>query len=360
MEIKNLHTSEQNIFYKTQTLKKYPTEFIKEYFEDESFEIKSVIVNKDSDIKYPKYLELELLEQMSLSNIEQMCSEVYLTLEILQIHETLEILQIHETYLTNCNKIFNIPLKFLIDYKNYEINNNIMCIEIPFSIFMDGIELISIYYSKFKFSLLNSQKYFVKCNIVSSVIYLESKFKEQLINNPHRQIIQSISSIEMSDDIPIEINFDLPSKNGLYKGFFIEQDKLKNIKEISMISYGDENYMEEYNYDYFMIKNKCMKISDNLLYFPLEENCSYLDKLSTGFEYLINDKRITDIKLYIKLIEKQSKICIYELTSNLLSICSSICGLAFGNDYKINLNYRKQIVAFLVSRNDNRFINKNK
>jgi hypothetical protein len=351
MENKKLHTSEQNIL--TQTLKKYPIEFIKEYFEYESFEIESVIINSDSDIKYPKYLELELLKQTSVLNIEQICSEVYLKLEILQIPETH---QTHQTHQTHHNKIFNIPLKFLIDYKNYEINNNIMYIEIPFSIFMDGMELISLYYSKFKFSLLNSQKYFVKCNIISSLIYLESNLREQLINNPHRQIIQTISSIEMSDDIPIEINLDLSSKNGLHKGFFIDQDNLKNIKEISAIYCGDENYVKEFNYDYFMIKNKSMKISNNLLYFSLEENCSYLDKLSTGFDHLINDKKITDIKLYIKPTDKYSKICIYELTSNILTICSGICGLVFGgkNHYENNLNYRKEIIVFLNEKFNNK------
>ena len=294
-----------------------------EYF-TEPFENNFLRMSRSSDTKCPEYLEIELNPQLNINNFINICHKVCLEMEI------------------EDQTILNIPLRFMNHLKNYETCDNKIYLSIPFQMFCDDIKLICLNYPSVIFKLTNVENNFISCNLISKGIYYDNQSRIQMRESEHDVIIQKLASTEINFTVQKnEFKYKMPY-DSIHKGFFIEVEDVDNINEIRLFL----NRHERTIYNRFLVRTKCIKINQHLLYFPLNYDKSYTDRTREGFEGSLNLSRIDSAVFNIKLDNLQSKICIYGLGSNMLRYSMGMGGLAFVfstihdyEEYNENVNY---------------------
>lgn len=262
------------------------------------------------DAIVPEYLEFKFLPNVSIENFKEMIYNVCLEMEI------------------GSQKILNIPLRFIMHLKNFEICDNKIYINIPFELFCNEIKLVALRYHNVDFILKNIQNinnYIQSCKLIVKGILYDQTIKNNLINNLREEIIQQLSSIELTSQESVnEFTYSLPF-NCVHKGFYIENENVNNINEITLKFNG----INRLTYNNFLIRTKCVKINENLLYLPMNYNKSPFDRTPEGFEGSENLTRLDNIKITIKLNTPTSKVCIYGLSLNILKTVAGMGGLGF-------------------------------
>lgn len=283
-----------------------PRNISTEYF-TENFENNILRMERRCDTKCPEYLEIELNPNIDTNNFKNVCHKVCFEMEI------------------GGQRILNIPLRFMMYLKNYEICDNKFYISIPFQMFCDDIKLICLQFHEVRFKLTNTENNFTSCKLISKGIYYDTPIRQEMNQNNHEHIIQQLSSTEIScsnqrNDFKYRMPFD-----SIHKGFFIECENVDEINEIKLQLNGNDRTC----YNRFLVRTKCIKINQQLLYFPLNYDKSYTDRTREGYEGSLNLSRIDSSIFNIKLDNLQSKICIYGLGSNMLRYSSGMGGLAY-------------------------------
>lgn len=311
-----------------------PRNLSTEYF-TENFENNILRMERRCDTKCPEYLEIELNPNIDRNNFNDICHKVCLEMEI------------------GGQRILNIPLRFMMYLKNYEICDNKFYISIPFQMFCDDIKLTCLLYHEVRFKLTNTENNFTSCNLISKGIYYDNPIRIEMVQNNHGYIIQTLASTEIScpnqrNEFKYRIQFD-----SIHKGFFIE---CENVDEINEIKLQLNNNVRTF-YNRFLVRTKCVKINQQLLYFPLNYDKSYTDRTSEGFEGSLNLSRIDSTILNIKLDNLQSKICIYGLGSNILRYRDGMAGLTHSFSSSVH-NYEEYNQSVYHTRHEqNNYIN---
>jgi hypothetical protein len=292
--------------YENTTLNIPPT-LSTEYFTHE-FSNNTLIMLRHCDTKCPEYLEIELNPNIDRNNFKNVCHKVCFEMEI------------------GGQIILSIPLRFMMHLKDYEICDNKFYVSIPFKMFCDDIKAICLGFHQLIFKLTNTENNFMSCKLITKGIYYDAQIRREMANNSHQHIIQQLASTELtcSNDRRNEFMYRMQFTS-IHKGFFIESENVDEINEIKLQLNGHDRS----HYNRFLVRTKCVKINQQLLYFPLNYDKSYTDRTTQGFEGSLNLSRIDLAKLYIKLDNPQSKICIYGLGSNMLRYSSGMGGLAF-------------------------------
>lgn len=302
--IQLIATGAQNLGYNI------PRNLVVSYFTEE-FQQNSFIMARECDIKIPEYLEIELSPNVNIENFKTICHKICLEIEM------------------GGQKILTIPLRFMIHLKKYEICDNKIYITIPFNLFCNEIKLLFLHYHEIRFKLTNIENNFVSSKLISRGIFYDTEIRRDLVSRGHEEIIQQLTSVEITCPNPRnEFKYNIPY-DGIHKGFYIECENVDQINEISLTL----NRHNRFTYNRFLVRSKCVKINENLLYLPLNFDKSQQDRTPEGFEGSLNLTRIDTTILNIKLDNLHSKICIYGLGSNLLRYLSGMCGLAYGNDF---------------------------
>lgn len=311
-----------------------------EYF-TENFENNILTMRRrDCDTKCPEYLEIELNPNIDRNNFKNICHKVCFEMEI------------------GREKILNIPLRFMMYLKNYEICDNKFYISIPFQMFCNDINLACLVFHEVKFKLTNTENNFTSCKLISKGIYYDDPIRSEMARNYSENIIQQLASTEIScPNQKNKFKYRMRFQN-IHKGFFIECENVDEINEIKLQLNGYDRTF----YNRFLVRTKCIKINQHLLYFPLNYDKSYTDRTSEGFEGSLNLSRINSSIFNIKLHNLQSKICIYGLTSNMLRYGSGMAGLAFRSfsthdyeEYNESGYYGNNIVSIIykpITNND--------
>jgi hypothetical protein len=277
-----------------------------EYFTEE-FSNNTLRMERNVDTKSPEYLEIELSEGLDQVNFKTICHKICFEMTI------------------GGQIILNIPLRFMMNLKEYEICDNKFYITIPFEMFCDDIRLIALPYHDTVFRLTNTENNFRSCKLISKGVFYDNNLRIPM-SRDHEHIIQCLESTEIlcsNENQFSQFNYNMNFK-GLHKGFFIESENVDQINEISLSLNGAQRLL----YNRFLVRTKCIKINQHLLYLPLNYDKSYTDRSNTGFEGALNLSRIDVSKLNIKLDCPQSKICIYGLGSTILRYMSGMAGLS--------------------------------
>ena len=313
-------TNSQNII-----LRNLATEYFTEEFINNTLQMV-----RNCDTKTPEYLEIELSEGLDQVNLDQVnfkhiCHKICFEMNI------------------GGQIILSIPLRFMMNLKEYEICNNKFYITIPFKMFCDDIRLFALAYHDTRFKLTNTENNFRSCKLISKGVFYDTNLRMPMARDPHEHIIQCLASTEIlctnflnGNEFQInQFNYNM-NFNGLHKGFFIESENVDQINEISLSLNGAQRFL----YNRFLVRTKCIKINQHLLYLPLNYDKSYTDRSNTGFEGALNLDRIDVTKLNIKLDCPQSKICIYGLGSTMLRYMSGMAGLS-SSSYNILHEYKE-------------------
>ena len=279
-----------------------------EYFTEE-FSNNMLRMGRDCDTKSPEYLTIELSEGLDQENFKNICHKICFEMSI------------------GGSPILSIPLRFMMNLKEYEIYDNTFYITIPFEMFCDDIRLAALQFHDTVFRLTNTENNFRSCKLISKGVFYDTNLRMPMARDPHEHIIQCLASTEIlctnflnGNEFQInQFNYNM-NFNGLHKGFFIESENVDQINEISLSLNGAQRFL----YNRFLVRTKCIKINQHLLYLPFNYDKSYTDRTPVGFEGALN---IIDVsKLNIKLDCPQSKICIYGLGSTMLRYINGMAG----------------------------------
>lgn len=291
-----------------------PRNLAVEYF-TESFNNGILEMSRDCDTKLPEFLELELSPNVNIETFKTITHKVCFEMSI------------------GGSPILSIPLRFMMHLKEYEVcENNQIYITIPFELFCGDIQLLRLQYHTVRFTLTNIEDHFASCKLISKGTYYDGSYRYGLIVNNHEEIIQQLSSIDVEvTSSPLlgerEFKYVIPF-HGMHKGFYIECENVNNIKEISLKLNGHDRFSYK---NRFMMGMMCKKVSQQLLYLPMNIGKFENDRTSGGFEGAINLSRIGSTLLTVKFERAQSRVCLYGLGSNILKTMSGMGGLAFGH-----------------------------
>jgi hypothetical protein len=281
-----------------------PTNVTESYF-TESFSNNILNMLRVCDTKCPEYLEIELNPNIDRNNFKKVCHKVCFDMII------------------GGELILTIPLRFMMHLKDYEICDNKFYVSIPFQLFCDDIKLIFIRFQEVIFRLTNTENNFTSCNLISKgKLYCTMQGPIPAFQSKEH-IIQYLASSELTSSNGIhEFSYNMPFDN-IHKGFFIECENVDEINELKLQFSG----LDRTIYNRYLVRTKCVKINQQLLYFPQNYDKSYTDRTTTGFEGSINLSRLNSSTLHIKLDNPQSKICIYGLGSNMIIYKDGMVGL---------------------------------
>lgn len=269
----------------------------------------SLEIKRSCDKQSFEFLEIELYPNIDKNDFKNICHKISLKLNISGL------------------TILELPLRFIMSLHEYEIVDNKLYLTIPFEMFYDDLILICLQYVCVNVLLCNAENIISSCKLILKKTYVDSPERSNFYNQSSTAVgintsVQILSSVELNfKKLRNEFSCDL--KYGLYKGFFIESDSVDEINEIKLID-NKENIIR--NYNTFLIKKKCIKISQNLLYFPMNIDKCYKNRNKSDFKGILYIETY-ECKIFIKFKTMQTKICIYKLNANILNYQGGYCNL---------------------------------
>ena len=230
--------------------------------------------------------------------------------------------------------ILSIPLSFLTSLtKPIKCGNSTYYIDLNFDMFFGKIiKLIKIQYSNINFSIhLDAINLFViNFGLVCNLTFLDNCKRKQLTTQFEEHTIQQIQMFNLNlVTSQNKFKFNVPF-NGLIKGFFIEAP-LQYLLNVKLLF----NTEIRYDYNKFLILQKCQKINENLLYIPFNPSKSFKDKSIESYEGSTNLSNIQLIEMEFEFetdIETKNKfnfIQILCLNSNILRYSNGFLSLKY-------------------------------
>jgi hypothetical protein len=297
-----------------------------EYYTYETTGVHPLRISREADIVNLEYLELTFCnpERNNLDDVKK----IILTMSI------------------GATIVEQFPLSLLINFNEPIICDGKMYINLCFDMFFGGIKLIGLEYSEVRVDLKYNDA--VSCisrfGIVSKLTYVEQHERLNISQNLFEEFIQQISFINIMTDLN-DINqtsnvYDiiLPFSN-ISKGFFIECNNVDNLNNINL----KFNSHERFNLNRFLVRTKCKKINQNLLYFPFNYDKNYSDRSAESYEGSPNLNIFGRIKLKLNFDNPINNVKIYSLNSNIYRQADGIGGLVytsflFSNTYDLRDN----------------------
>lgn len=224
--------------------------------------------------------------------------------------------------------ILKIPLSLLWNLNQPEIIDNKLYLKIPFDMFFGDINLCGLRNYDIKFSIDYSNIHLAgnyNMNIyhaqpmnfallcrTHSIDQRELRFYLDVSNNSIQQIssiqIHSLNNIN-SDEFRIRTN----RFRGFIKGFFIEATLVSQyLQEIKFYT----NQFIRFHYDAYLIRQKCVKISDDMIYFPFNPQELFSNNTNNSYRGSINFDGIESHFLNLKFLHRRQKVRIYVLSKN--------------------------------------------
>jgi len=253
----------------------------------------------------PEYLVCQLFENA--------------TIDFRTIYELLDTMMI--SLYVGTQHIIDFPLTLLWLLNEPQLVDNKIYIKIPFENFFGDINLITLNYSydiQLRINNNTLMNYVSQFDIMCKITIYSPHIRNQFIDMSNN-IIQHISSLSINTDITndsLEYRIRTNNFSGLTKGFFIEADDID--EDLIEIKYYLDSFLIR-NYDNFLIKNKTMKISNNLIYFAFNPNDSFVNNGRRDYNAIdgcINLSLVFNQVLNLKFKSPKKKVKIYGLNIN--------------------------------------------
>ena len=216
-------------------------------------------IKKESDIIVPEYLELQFSD-LNRDNLQDI-KKLVLIMEI------------------GGNKVQQFPLSLFMNLNEPIICDSKMYINLCFDMLFGKINLIGLEYHEVKFGFSrplynnNELNCLSRFGIVCKQTYVDATERRLLVTNYSESFIQQLSFINVKTDVNqtsdifhVRLPFSYISK-----GFFIECENVDHLNYINL----QFNYVDRFNLNRFLIRSKCRKINQYLLYFHFNKNNMY-------------------------------------------------------------------------------------
>ncbi len=287
-----------------------------------------ITLQRECDILEPKYLVFRFKDSNILNNVAS-------------INEILDgIIISYCATDTNNNEdiqIYTVKLRFLLNLENYEIIDDELYVNLHFTTFLDEINLIGLRLMPVSYVLRGTNDVFSSISILAKATFLDNQERINVARSLITFIMQSTYSMEINN-INTNILVQKLKFLGISKGLFIECDNVSNISNITLTL---DNKYDRIFYNKFLIKKLCIKITDKLLYVPLNPETNWKERTKESFDGAINFSRIENVILRIDFNDVVSRVTLYSL---------------YGNGYRqnqgfLNLEYIHDVTQFIINNN---------
>ncbi len=258
--------------------------------------------------------------------------------------------KINISYCLGERKIFNVKMRFLLNLENYEIVDNELYVNLHFNIFFNPINQAGLQNHTVYYVLDGIENNFESIHILSKGTYVDTHDRRNLVQSAFSSIMQTIDSIQFNN-----VNQNLFRKkivfNGVSKGLFIECDNINHINNITL----KINVYDRLSYNKFLIKKKCLKITDKLLYLPMNSGTNWSERTKESFDGAINFSRIDTIILQINFDSTISQVTIHNIYGNEFRQIGGMGGTAFSheiNPFKIEEYHNENIMITNIINNN--------
>jgi len=254
-------------------------------FKTYNFENSKLTLSRNADKLIPEYLILNLQDNnITLETIHNYAQNMYINLKI------------------GTQTLLNIPLSILWNLKEPEIFDDKLYLQIPFEMFFGNIHIFGLQFWEVSFNIINHTNL---ANYVSSYSLLcktyigDSRYRRNSIDTSNC-CIQQISSLEVKvsldnpENVSNEFKIITNMFPGFSKGFLIESS---NINELNYIQFYI-NDLIRISYNKFMIRNKCQRVNDTLIFLPFNPDISYSER---SFNSFIGSIHLSEAQSYLKL-----------------------------------------------------------
>ena len=282
--------------------------------------------NDDFTKLIPECIIFTISPDFNITSIDSLKSVVSNTILIFKVNSTI---------------ILKIPLQLLWNLKMPKIIGHKLYLFLPFEIFFGDINMFQIVQNDITFRLVPNTDVEDSC-ITNYNLLCKTFLAHNSVINYYRDfsdnIIQQISSVSVSVNLndPLETSNEFRIRttifSGFIKGFFIETEQIDELYEIQFFI----NNFVRINYDMYLIQEKCVKISENMIYIPFNNECLYNSKSFISYIGSLNIDRIDYSFLNLKFLTQKQNVRIYALNMNVLSNSNTNNTLSLRNSYSIN------------------------
>ena len=285
-------------------------------FDDE----KKLLLSRNYDAYEPEYLVINLFPNQQpdvLTTVFRLCDKIRIFMAISDI------------------TVLQFSLSLLNELKPAILHDNKIYIPIPFhSLFGNRINSVGLYYSSVLFTIqdfIELSNYASSFSLITKVYLYSSSERNRFTSLGTNSLIQQIGSLHVSTPHYMSPNtvFQIQTNmfNGPTKGFFL-QCCVENL--VSIRFYINNNI--RFSYDRFFIQTACVKVSNNLLYMPFNENNNFEDCSIGSYSGSINLTRLENSTIYLYFSSNQNKVVVHNVYFNYLRQSSGLAGLVV--DYK--------------------------
>ena len=272
-------------------------------FQIYNFENYKLTLSRNVDKVLPEYLILHLYDNTTtLETIYNYGRNIYINFKI------------------GAQTLLNIPLSILWNLKEPEICDNKVYLHIPFEMFFGNIHIVGLQFRCVTFSLVNFtnlSNYVSNYSLLCKTYTGDSQYRR---NNADTSscCIQQISSLELHvslqnhEDTSDEFKIQTNSFQGFSKGFFIETN---NINELNNMRFYI-NDLIRLDYNRFMIRNKCQRINDNMIFVPFNADIVFNERSFNSFVGSINLSEVIQSTLKLIFDTPRNKVKIYSMNMN--------------------------------------------
>jgi len=288
-------------------------------------------LSRDADVIVPEFLELTF-NNPEINNLD----DVKKLILVMSIGGSI---------------IQQFPLNLLMGLNEPIICDGKMYINLCFNMLFGDIKAIGLSYHDVIFQFANNDAIncILRYGIVAKLSFIDTDERRQVARNTHEEFIQQISVFEHADglnDTSNRYNLTLPFIH-FSKGFFIDCTNVDNLNNIKLTF----NSQERFNLNRFLIRTKCKKINQNILYLPFNYDKDYSDRSSSSYEGTPDLSRIDNVRLILSFDNPVGNIKIYNLYSNVYRQMGGMGGLAFVSDFgRLNIdvsnhNYNREGIS---------------
>ena len=290
------------------------------------FDNYTLYLSRDFDAYVPQYIVIHLYAN---DNPNLTASD--------HIHSVCRIFnKIRLIMLVSGQHILQFPLSLLHALKSAELHHNKLYIKIPFDAFFNQINVAGLYHSDVTFIIKDFNEiinYASNCSLVTKVYIHNIEERNRITTVSSRNFIQQIGTLHVDYTGPnastnngrtFQIKTD--GFNGPTKGLLI-QCSILDLQSIKFYI----NDLLRFDYDHFLISISCIKLSENLLYFPFNDCVDFLDREANTFAGAINLSRLQNSTLCLQFSRDQPKIVVHNVYSNYFRQTNGLGGLYVDN-----------------------------
>ena len=230
------------------------------------------------------------------------------------------------------NVLVSIPVRFMMLLTPPELRGDAFYIAIPFDIFCDGLKVGCMRYQLVVAVLTYVSECVVDCRLRYKHTTYSKHRRLHAWTNAHEEIIQTMSSTDLTLLTPQRVvRFALSNDYGLHKGCFLECDNVDDICRVEIRASNSQTrdvVLSDLDHSNGLSRT-CVKIHKRLMYVSYEGPQPYTERTMDAFKRSLAFSLQPRVYVIVHLTNQCSRLCLYELKTNMLRMVSFVAGLAY-------------------------------